>query len=542
MIAKRVVAVVVLICSLLCISISSALCISPPSPPPSSPSSITSSLSQYHLSHYILSPYSPLFHHAISYLSHQQYIECSIQCVQHQSSLKGAKVHTPVYHDTDDDDDSSPPAIPAYCRCQQNDDNDINWLLDHFAVGYTLYSSINCTDDDIDYIFTSVVKDSNEHIPTDQLKHLYHDIWSSIIMRVKSKTVTNLVDLTYQAIHSAIYQLYISPLLQLSEIVSSPISNHDDNNKDVDLGSVSHLILLESLMDHRRYMCMNNDQQCTYSDIIQVFNKNNTKTGEPSYQRLWDDIIFNLDSTQHDAHNHNNKQIQPHQFIHLLLQNNMKVMHKHINDNSGNADDYVEQSRLRMEFQQHQFLHDDEFLHKSVKLPRYFKSHVFTSFFKLFTYRTNYKHIKRNTSSKKGDDKESVDHKNDDDNTDDDTVFITRCTSSYTHFCIADELFIPIGYNIYWLGLDESMIYPNSMRIEDMIASTYYMHINTIRSHTTGFSSGSNVSLLLYNNTMNNLAWNSIDITYYYCYMYNIYIIAPLTDNYNYYHGRCSLT
>jgi mannan endo-1,4-beta-mannosidase len=58
-----------------------------------------------------------------------------------------------------------------------------------------------------------------------------------------------------------------------------------------------------------------------------------------------------------------------------------------------------------------------------------------------------------------------------------------------------------------------------------------------IRSHTLGFSGGSPNSLRPSTNNLNPAAWEPIDYSFYMAERYNIKLIVPLIDGYDYYHG-----
>ena len=100
------------------------------------------------------------------------------------------------------------------------------------------------------------------------------------------------------------------------------------------------------------------------------------------------------------------------------------------------------------------------------------------------------------------------------------------------------EKFIPVGFNAYWLGLDEKYTYPKNDQIEEMFIIAEKLKATVIRSHTIGFSSGSYNSLRPYNNYINKHAWAPIDYAFLMAKKYNIKLICPLTDSYSYYHGN----
>ncbi len=106
------------------------------------------------------------------------------------------------------------------------------------------------------------------------------------------------------------------------------------------------------------------------------------------------------------------------------------------------------------------------------------------------------------------------------------------------NFTLNNKNWYPVGINAYFLGLMEDYTYPSHQIIEEMFQHAQTLSCNIIRSHTLGFSSGSSVSLLTNNNTINDNAWDPIDYAYYMAEKYNIKLFVPLTDNYWYYHGN----
>ena len=77
----------------------------------------------------------------------------------------------------------------------------------------------------------------------------------------------------------------------------------------------------------------------------------------------------------------------------------------------------------------------------------------------------------------------------------------------------SNQVYRPVGPNIYWLGLDENVgiAYPSKQRIREAMAMTVAMGGNTIRAHTLGISVGCPLCVWpsLYNT--NNNAFDSID-------------------------------
>jgi len=106
-----------------------------------------------------------------------------------------------------------------------------------------------------------------------------------------------------------------------------------------------------------------------------------------------------------------------------------------------------------------------------------------------------------------------------------------------TNFFFGSEKFVPVGFNAYWLGLDETYTYPSKYRIEEMFQVAQKMSATAIRAHTLGHSSGKSSSLRPYGNTLNAAAWNTIDYAFSMARKYNIRLITPLTDTYWWYNG-----
>ena len=105
-------------------------------------------------------------------------------------------------------------------------------------------------------------------------------------------------------------------------------------------------------------------------------------------------------------------------------------------------------------------------------------------------------------------------------------------------FVLQNQKFIPVGFNAYWLGFNEKYSYPTNDQIEEMFIVANILGATVIRSHTLGFSSGTYNALRPYNNYINYHAWVPIDYAFIMAKKYNIRLICPLTDSYNYYHGN----
>ncbi|GAA5834208.1 hypothetical protein JCM11251_000571 [Rhodosporidiobolus azoricus] len=106
------------------------------------------------------------------------------------------------------------------------------------------------------------------------------------------------------------------------------------------------------------------------------------------------------------------------------------------------------------------------------------------------------------------------------------------------------EEFKVVGPNVYWLGLDENVdpspSYPTKGRILEAMAIASAMGATTIRSQSLGISFGTGLSIENALNTFKpegNAAWDAIDFAVYAARRYNLRLILPLTDQYDYYHG-----
>ncbi|EMD01274.1 glycoside hydrolase family 5 protein [Baudoinia panamericana UAMH 10762] len=107
------------------------------------------------------------------------------------------------------------------------------------------------------------------------------------------------------------------------------------------------------------------------------------------------------------------------------------------------------------------------------------------------------------------------------------------------------------GANVYWFGLDENVIppagqpfyapynasYPTKGRITEVMNTLVTMGAHTIRSQTLGVSVGNPLSLEPEHNVFNDAAFDTIDWAVYQAREHGLRIIAPLIDNYDYYHG-----
>jgi mannan endo-1,4-beta-mannosidase len=114
--------------------------------------------------------------------------------------------------------------------------------------------------------------------------------------------------------------------------------------------------------------------------------------------------------------------------------------------------------------------------------------------------------------------------------------FVTY-SSQRSQFIIDNTIFVPVGFNAYWLGFTEEYSYPSHKQIEEMFQVAQQIGATVIRSHTLGFSGGSPNSLRPFDNNLNDNAWEPIDYAFSMANVYNIKLIVPLIDGYNYYHG-----
>lgn len=104
---------------------------------------------------------------------------------------------------------------------------------------------------------------------------------------------------------------------------------------------------------------------------------------------------------------------------------------------------------------------------------------------------------------------------------------------------------------VYWLGLDENVIppagdpfyapynasYPTHGRITEVMNTLNVMGARSIRSQTLGVSVGNPLSLEPQLGVFNDAAFDTIDWSVFQARQHGLRIMAPLTDNYDYYHG-----
>jgi len=111
--------------------------------------------------------------------------------------------------------------------------------------------------------------------------------------------------------------------------------------------------------------------------------------------------------------------------------------------------------------------------------------------------------------------------------------------------------FTASGANVYWLGLDENVIppagqpfyapfnasYPTLGRITEIMNTLVTLGAKVVRSQTLGVSVGNPLSVMPALGVYNEQAFNTIDWAVYQARQHGIRIVAPLIDNYDYYHG-----
>ena len=110
--------------------------------------------------------------------------------------------------------------------------------------------------------------------------------------------------------------------------------------------------------------------------------------------------------------------------------------------------------------------------------------------------------------------------------------------STLNSFSLNGSKFVPVGFNAYWMGLLDYS-YPSHAQIEEMFIIAQNMKATVIRSHTLGITTGQ--SNALFPNTgqkIHGKAWETIDYAFMMAKKYNIKLIVPLTDAYNYPNGN----
>ncbi|KAG4420858.1 hypothetical protein IFR04_006040 [Cadophora malorum] len=107
------------------------------------------------------------------------------------------------------------------------------------------------------------------------------------------------------------------------------------------------------------------------------------------------------------------------------------------------------------------------------------------------------------------------------------------------------------GANVYWLGLDENVeppagepyyapfkaSYPTKGRTTEIMRTLVTIGAKLIRSQSLGVSVGNPLSLMPAKGVINTDAFEAIDWAVFQARQHGLRIIAPLVDNFDYYHG-----
>ena len=115
--------------------------------------------------------------------------------------------------------------------------------------------------------------------------------------------------------------------------------------------------------------------------------------------------------------------------------------------------------------------------------------------------------------------------------------FITR---SGSQLVLNGSPFIPVGPNIFWLGLDgDTGIPPSKNRVREAYAIAKAMGANTVRAHSLGIASskGNRYAVLTGKRTYNDSNFGPIDYAINEARYYGMKLIIPFTDQYHYFHG-----
>ncbi|KAF2266954.1 glycoside hydrolase, partial [Lojkania enalia] len=125
-------------------------------------------------------------------------------------------------------------------------------------------------------------------------------------------------------------------------------------------------------------------------------------------------------------------------------------------------------------------------------------------------------------------------------------------TRNATRLYLDGKPWTAAGANVYWLGLDENVIpqsdtapfyaplnasYPTHGRITEVMSTLKIMGATTVRSQTMGISVGNPLSVMPRLGEVNERAFESMDWAVKEARRFGLRIFAPLTDNYDYYHG-----
>lgn len=97
------------------------------------------------------------------------------------------------------------------------------------------------------------------------------------------------------------------------------------------------------------------------------------------------------------------------------------------------------------------------------------------------------------------------------------------------------------GANMYWLGLNDntggSPAFASHSQITDAMAGAKRMGVSLVRAHTIGVSTGTRLSYSPAAGSYRDANLDAADWAVYQAKLNGIYLMVPLTDNWNYYHG-----
>jgi hypothetical protein len=95
------------------------------------------------------------------------------------------------------------------------------------------------------------------------------------------------------------------------------------------------------------------------------------------------------------------------------------------------------------------------------------------------------------------------------------------------------------GANAYWLGLDDNngVNFPSKTTITNAMKGMRSKGVNLVRAHTVGISTGTPQSFETAAGVFNHDNLDAADYAVYQAKQNGIYLMVPLTDNWNYYHG-----
>ncbi len=98
------------------------------------------------------------------------------------------------------------------------------------------------------------------------------------------------------------------------------------------------------------------------------------------------------------------------------------------------------------------------------------------------------------------------------------------------------------GANAYWLGLDDNNgtsagSFPSHTQITNAFTGMTQMGVNLVRAHSIGISTGTSKSYETAVGVYNDANLDSADYAVYQAKQHGTYLMIPMTDNWNYYHG-----